>query len=354
VLCIMENAGAHERASSTVEFVGMAAAAAVLIGGLGIGLSGQGAAVARAIADGLHHAIAGDADPGRAAPARSAPSLRAESFAMTDHAYRSARVAHERRWETSEDAPRVPRSDLRMNPVLPSLSIWRASRSGNISGPAGLSASGTATTCLVCVDAQWRDGFQTGVITSSSFKPGSGDLVNADVRAEARVAAVGVDLLGIVQQRAGWGGWKIQGRARATVGADADGRIQARAGRDELALTASGGAMAGGVVRGEARAGIDLLGAAATARARVEGWAGAGVRGTASVSRRGSVVTWDAGAGAALGLGGSVEWGGSIDVSHVRASHRSVALATLGIAANIILPGSAGIFHHFTPTHRSN
>ena len=59
VLYAMEITDKRERGSSTVEFVGIAAAAAVLIGGLGVGLSGQGGAIARGIADAVRGAVTG-------------------------------------------------------------------------------------------------------------------------------------------------------------------------------------------------------------------------------------------------------------------------------------------------------
>lgn len=331
-----------------MEFVGIAAAAAVLLGGLGVGLSGQGRAMAGAIVDGIHGAVEGAfGGDDRGASRRAMPK-------RPIHEMAALTIARERRWETSDDAPRVARSDLHMSPVLPSLSVWDRTKDGRHDGPGGTTATGSARVCLMCVDAGWRDGLDAGLSTSGTLDPAKGDFINADVRAEGRVALAGVDLIGIVQQRSGLVDWKLQGRGRATVGAEADGRLTGRVGRDGFELAAGGGAMAGAVIRGEARAGVDLLGVAVTTRGRAEGWAGAGVRANASVSRRGAVVTWDAGAGAALGLGGAVDWGGSVDTSKLAPKHRNVATATLAAAASVVLPGSSTFLRHLTHAKKGN
>src|SRR5690606_30689675 len=91
----------------------------------------------------------------------------------------------------------------------------------------------------------------------------------------------------------------------------------------------------GAVARAEARAGLELLGVAIVQSVRVEGWAGAGARGTVGVRRSGDSVSWRVGWGAALGLGGAGEWSGTVDVSKVPPSHRRLARDALAAATAV-------------------
>ncbi len=286
-----------ERASSTLEYVGLAVAAAVLLTGVGAGLRPGGEPIAAAVSSRIDALVSGDGATWR---------------------WRDAR---ETRTGGGRTPVRVSRDELRMEPLLPPVGLWARDWESHRE-VAGATIDLTASACAVCAQTEWSHALGPKAELGSSGRS-SGFAAALDVA--ARLALASAEVNARAERR--WTGASAfaQGRVRGTIGSEADAAATLVANRTGLTIDASAGAMAGAVARAEAKAGVDLLGIAIRQSGRVEGWAGAGARGTAGADVRRDSISWRFGWGAALGLGGAAEWSGSVDASAVPPSHRRLA-----------------------------
>lgn len=288
----------RETGASSLEYVGIAVAAALLLGGTVVGMRAGADGIGSGVAQQLRGAISGERAGGR------------------------WRSAHEVRAGGGSTRVRVSRDELRMSPLLDPLALWRDSieRSTTI---AGVRATADATACLLCGALEWSHGLSRGAATGSE---GSRSGIGAEAALHGRLALAALEVNGRVERdAAGVGSAFAQGQARALIGGEVDAAATAQLSRGGFDGQLEAGAMAGAVARAQARAGVDLFGVAVRSAGSVEGWAGAGIRGVAGVTTGGGVTSWRFGWGGALGLGGAGEWSGSVDVSKLPATHRRLA-----------------------------
>lgn len=286
-----------ERATATLEYVGVAVAAAVLLTGVAAGMRPGGATIGDTVAGRIGSLVSGDAASWR---------------------WRDAR---ETRTGGGSDPVRVSRDELRMEPLLPPVAVWVRDWKAQLRA-AGATFDLAASACALCATAEWSHELAPKAEVGSGGRSAG---LAAGLELGGRLALVSAELTARAERR--WEGASAfaQGRVRGTVGAEADAQATLVASRDGVTFDASAGAMAGAVARAEAKAGVDLLGVAIRQTGRVEGWAGAGVRGTAGADIREGSLNWRFGWGAALGLGGAAEWSGSVDASGVPKRHRRLA-----------------------------
>jgi hypothetical protein len=287
----------RESAATSLEFAGLALVVAVLLGGVAIGARSGGGDVGSTVA------------------------ARVEELVVEAPKSRRWRDAREVRRGGGSMPVRVSRDELRMSPVLDPLSLWDGSvrRAGTV---AGASLEMEATACAVCASVEWSYGRAPSTEGGSD---GSRAGLGAAFDVAGRLALVSAELTARAEREVPGGDAFAQSRLRGTIGAEADASAVVQLDAGTVDVEVDGGAMAGAVGRAEARAGIDLLGIAIRQSGRVEGWAGAGVRGTAGVRSSGGVTSWRFGWGGALGLGGAAEWSGSVDASSVPPTHRRLA-----------------------------
>lgn len=242
-----------------------------------------------------------------------------------------------RRWRWSREvrggggdvAVRISRDELRMSPAIDELAV--ASRAAAWSGErAGVRGELRARGCLLCVSGEWSRELRPGGEVGSEGARGG---LAAGVEASGRLAFASAEADGRLERDVGSVGSAFaQGRVRGTIGAEADATARVHVDGSSIDAEVDAGAMVGAVARAEARVGVDLLGVAIRQSARAEGWAGAGIRGTAGVRRSPGVTSWRFGWGGALGLGAATEWSGTVDASAVPAGHRRLAGAALTAA----------------------
>ena len=291
--------GRHrERATTTLEYVGLAVAAAVLLTGVAAGMRPGGEAIGGTVSGRIGALVSGDAASWR---------------------WRDAR---ETRTGGGSDPVRVSRDELRMEPLLPPLALWSRDWRDQRELAGGVVVDVDASACALCAATGWSH--ELGPIAEGGSR-GSFTGIVAQLEAHARFALVSAEL-GARASR-DWGSDRafVQGRVRGMVGGEADATATLKASRDGLEVDAGAGAMAGAVARAEAKAGVDLLGIAIRGSGRIEGWAGAGARGAAGVQVDRDSVAWRFGWGGALGLGGAGEWSGQVDASRAPPSHRRLA-----------------------------
>ena len=288
----------QERATATLEYVGVAVAAAVLLTGVAAGMRPGGATIGDTVASRIGALVSGDGAAWR------------------------WRGEKETRTGGGDDPVRVSRDELRMEPMLPPLAVWAQAWKVR-HAVAGATIDVTTSACALCAAAEWSHELAPRAEAGSSGRFAG---LAAGLELGGRLALVSAELNAKAARRWGTGANAFaQGRLRGTVGAEADAKATLIAGRDGVRGDATVGAMAGAVARAEAKAGVDLLGVAIRQTGRVEGWAGAGARGTAGVSVGDDTFDWRIGWGAAIGVGGAGEWSGQVDVSRVPASHRRLA-----------------------------
>jgi hypothetical protein len=310
----IRTSGGREQAATSLEYAGLAMVVAVLLGGVAVGARGGGDDVGGTVA------------------------ARVEELVIEAPKPRRWRDAREVRGGGGSVPVRVSRDELRMSPVLDPLSLWDGSirRAGTV---AGTSMEIEATACAVCAAVEWSYG-RSPAAERGSERSRAG--LGAAFDVAGRLALVSAELTARAERDVPGGAAFAQGRLRGTIGGEADASIAAQLDRGTVDVELDAGAMAGAVARAEARAGIDLLGVAIRQSGRVEGWAGAGVRGTAGVRTGGGVTSWRFGWGGALGLGGAAEWSGSVDASSVPATHRRLArdalVASLRVAGIHVPP----------------
>ncbi|MBC7460532.1 MAG: hypothetical protein H7287_04150 [Thermoleophilia bacterium] len=302
----------REGGATSVEFVGIAVAMAVLVGGMAQQFTGRPAgAIAAAI------------------PQRIAAALEGSS---------NAHSARERRTSGGTVAARVDRDDLRLDPVVPPVAARRGELDRSVR-VAGFDIRLTGEACALCIRIGERHSAATGA-TRDAKSAGPGGQAAASV--DARFALVAAELGARVERSIGFGfgGPTLvtgQARLRGIVGGELEGTAKLVATKANQRLELGGSAMAGAAGKAEAKAGLDLFGISIQQSARAEGWAGAGARGGITVEHHGASFSWDTGWGAALGLGGAVGWSGTIDLSglaQTRAEARSMlsdALAAVSL-----------------------
>ncbi len=313
----------QERATTTLEHVEVAVAVAVLLGGIATGMGAQGGSLGSGIGDRISAIVSGDRATWR---------------------WRDAR---ERRTGGGTAPVRVSRDELRMEPLLPPLAMWADEWKHHAVADGGATLDATASACALCASLEWSRELAPRA-TAGSDGPFAG--LTASIEAAARVALASAEVGARAERRVGSARAFGQGRLRATIGGEADAAAEFAVARDGVTLDAEAGAMAGAVARAEAKVGIDLLGVAIRQSGRIEGWAGAGIRGTGGVRYDKGVVTWRVGWGAALGLGGAGEWSGQVDATGVSPTHRRLARDALAMslrAAGMPVP-------YVALTHRSN
>ncbi|MCW2972380.1 MAG: hypothetical protein JWN72_653 [Thermoleophilia bacterium] len=298
----------RERGATSVEYVGLVVALAVLVAGMAQQFSGRPAgAIAAAI------------------PQRIAAALEHEG---------STHTAKERRTSGGTLPARVGRDDLRLDPVVPTVGVRRGDldRAYRV---AGFDIRLTGEACAVCIRVGERHSLAAGATRDANT---SGPGGQGSVSVDARFALLAAELGARVERSIGFGFGGptkvgLQARLRGIVGGELEGSAKLVATRAEQRLDVGGSAMAGAAGKAEARAGLDLFGISLQQTGRAEGWAGAGARGRISVERRGARLSWETGWGAALGLGGAVGWSGTIDLSglqQTRDEARSMLADALG------------------------
>jgi hypothetical protein len=301
--------GPREQGASTVEYIGCVVAVAALLGGVASAFGeGTGRTLASAVPERIEQLLAGG----------------------------ERRTAHEQRRGGGTVPARVARDDLRMNPLVPTVGVWERTLDRSARAR-GVDAHVSGQACALCVSIGTRHAASSGLIVDSAGKATG---VQANLKADARFALFAAEVGTRLQRDIGFGGQlTAQARVRGLVGAETTGRANLKLGRTEQRLDVGGTAMAGASARAEGRAGLDLFGVAIRQSGSAEGWAGAGVRGEVKVEHSGSSLSWKTGWGAALGLGGALSWGGTVDVSGVPASHRALGQAVLSAALVQSLPG---------------
>jgi len=303
----------RQRGATTIEFVGLAVAVALLLGGVGqaIGKGGGAEVIARAIPDRIADAFEGG---------------------------KGSRV-EERRAGATKGPARVSRDDLRMDPIVPTVARAQVAAERRMR-LAGFDVHVEAKGCALCLQVGERHSLVTGAIKDSAAN-GTGAQVGAQMNARAALVAGDLGLQAqrtVPLGRAGDAVVTVQGRASGTVGAEIDIKAKVTATRGVQAIDVGGTAMAGAAGKGETRVGLELLGISITQTARGEGWAGAGARGTLAARRDATGFAWNTDWGAALGLGGSGGWGGTIDISGVSPRHRALAGSLLATASRMARP----------------
>lgn len=289
-----------ERATATLEWAGVAAAIAVLLTALGSAVGDEGGTLGRAVGARLEAATTGEP--------------------------RRWRAAREARRGGGTVPVRVSRDELRMSPFIDERAVAAGSRgwSGERGGVRGRL---TARGCLLCASAEWSHGIGPSAGIGSEGRHAG---LSAGVDVAARVALASAEVDGSLERGLGEAGRAFaQGRLRGTLGAEGDAAAQVQLGGSTIDAQVDAGAMVGAVARAEARAGLDLVGISIRQSARAEGWAGAGIRGTAGVRRSPGVTSWRLGWGGALGIGGASEWSGTVDASALPERHRRLGAGTL-------------------------
>lgn len=337
----------QERATTTLEYVGLAVALAVLMGSVGATMRTSGSGLGGDVGDRLQRAV--EANPVHDAPVLDRRRVAASGLMMPPPPapeVLARRVAglfdgRARTWSERQvsggDTPlHVPRDDLRLTPVVAPTAVWQQRWKGHGSA-GGFDAAGDARACMLCTALEWSHGNQTGASLNRGGVRTGGE---TEASVQARLAVASVEASARVERGIGPAVASLQARLRGTIGGEAEARARLALGRDSQDIELRGGAMAGAVGRSEGTVGIRLLGIAITQSGRAEGWAGAGARGVVSAHRDGGQVQWTLGWGAALGLGGAGEWSGSIDVSQVEARHRRLARDALMTATRVALLGA--------------
>ncbi len=298
----------QERATATLEYVGVAVATAVLLTGIAAGMRPGGTSIGESVAGRIGALVSGEAATWR------------------------WRTAREARTGGGSDPVRVSRDELRMEPMLPPVALWARGWETERE-VAGATIDASASACALCASVEWSHELGPKAEAGSSGRYAG---LAAGLELGGRMALISAELNAKAARRWGAGTSAFaQGRLRGTVGAEADAKATLVANREGVAVDATAGAMAGAVARAEVKTGVDLLGIAIRQSGRVEGWAGAGARGAAGVDVRRDSVSWRLGWGAALGLGGASEWSGSVDTSAVSPRHKRLArdalLASLSV-----------------------
>jgi hypothetical protein len=308
----------RERATTTLETVGLAVAVAVLVGGIATSMAGSGSPLGEAVGARVEQLVDGE-------------HASADVSASARIARKRTRTWHERQWSGGDDPLHVPRDELRLTPIIDPLAIWidEWHRQGRV---AGVDSRIEVRACAMCTALEWSHGIRSG---AGIDERGSDVGFEGTIRAAARLALVSADATIRARRELGPMAVSGQGRGRVTLGGDAEGEATLRLSRATQQLELDGSAMAGGVARAEGRVGVDLLGIAIRQGGRAEGWAGAGARGTIGVRREPDRLSWRFGWGAAVGLGGAAEWSGSIDISHVPQRHRDLARRSLLAAMHL-------------------
>jgi hypothetical protein len=315
--------GLTERASSTIDYVGISVAVAVLLAGVAQQFSGNSVrALAAAVPERIAEAVQGDA---------------------------RVSTAHERRTGGGSIPVRVSRDDLRLDPVAMPIAAERRTLDRTVT-VAGFDIRLDGEACALCVRIGERHSFTAGASHEGTVGS-TGVLVSA--QGDVRFALIAAELGARVERSIGFGfgpklDLSLQGRVRGLVGAEVNASAKARIGPHEQTIEASGMAMAGASARAEARVGLGLK-----QSGRAEGWAGAGAQGNFSISHTGSSVSWDVGWGAALGLGGAAGWSGTVDVSGVSPEHRAIARTLIFSALGAVSPAFMGAaLQHTNQDHR--
>ncbi|MCW2960107.1 MAG: hypothetical protein JWM90_494 [Thermoleophilia bacterium] len=314
-----------ERGSSLVEYVLLGAAAATLLVALSTSLGDDGDQLGGAVGVRLGDIVAGRA--------RGAQVVRpAEVFPMARGTVRGVR---ERRTGGGTAPARVGRDDLRLSPTKPARAIWQdgTRRSGTT---AGTRWTLDASACALCIGVGFEQALTAGGTTGRGQRAATG--LDGEATAQVHAALAAVEARAGAARDLGSARVSVDANGRALVGADAELTGNAALSATSQSIDLRAGAMAGAVARGKGRVGIELLGVAIEQSAAAEGWAGAGARGTVGVHRTSTRVAWTFGWGVGLGLGGAVDWSGSIDVSRMPARHRALARSTLRAASSAALP----------------
>lgn len=319
-----------------MEYVGISLAAALLLAGVGSAMHGPGRDLGVDVGDRIDRLIAREQPAPVTHHATSRAALVTSGSGQLLHQAASlldgrTRTWRDRRRSGGQTPVHVPRDDLRLRPVVDPAAVWQRdwARDGSV---AGFGTAADARACFLCGSLEWSHGLQPN---AGRTRRGGDVGLEGSAEAETRLALASVEAGARVGRQLGPAALAAQGRVRGTVGLEGDAKATLRLGPGSQRIELRGGAMAGAAARAEGKVGVELLGVAITQSGRAEGWAGAGARGVADLRREGSTVEWNVGWGAALGLGGAAEWGGSVDVSEVPVRHRRLARDALLHAAAI-------------------
>lgn len=299
----------RETATTTLEAVGIAVGAALLLGGIGSGFAAHGGTLGRGVGDRVSAIVAQVPGVG--------PTRR-------------WRTAHELRTGGGSDPVRVPRDELRMRPVVDPVA-WREWRWRRAGERAGVRGTVDAQGCIGCGSLEWSWELLRGGQVRSDGSRSAG--LGAAIEGSMRLAIASVQVaVGAERDLGGAGSAFTNARLRGAVGVEADVAARGLLTRGGIDVGVDAGARAGAVARAQVRSGVDLLGISIRQSAAAEGWAGAGARGAVGVRTSDGRIEWRTGWGGALGLGGAAEWSGSIDVAGMSPAHRRLARASIAAA----------------------
>lgn len=154
------------------------------------------------------------------------------------------------------------------------------------------------------------------------FGDASWEDLTAYIGAEAEVGARATYSAGYSTPRARIAGQDVGIDAGVTAdvfaGAAARGKVGVSLKGGEPHVSVGGEAFAGARASIEGSAAANINGTqVAEVHGKAEGWAGAGIKGNIDIGFKDGKLNFDMGFGAALGIGGSVDWGFSIDVGAI-------------------------------------
>lgn len=296
-----------ERAIATLEFTGLALGIGLLIATSTLSMRSAGPSVGARAGERLQALVQ------RPEGAKSLP--------------RRWQWQHEERTGGGASPIRVRRDQIRMSPVINPIAWWSTRLERKGVPVAGINAEGGLNACVLCLGAEWSHDANVGVTKEADTAPNQG--VQLSGEGSVRAALASAQMQGSISRSLGAsnGHAALRGSARATAGSEADASADIRFGAREVAANLEAGAMVGAAARAETRVGVNLLGIAIQHNARAEGWAGAGLRGSAGITFSNGSLAWKLGWGGALGLGGATEWSGSIGISKSTSSHRKLEAA---------------------------
>lgn len=289
--------GRGEAAATTLEHVGITVVVALLLAGVATGMGDHGGSLGARVGE------------------------RIAALASGEGSTRRWRDARERRTGGGTEPVRVSRDELRLEPVVDPAALWHREWSDDRT-LRGTRVQAHASACAVCASLEWSHDLGTGTRADGD---GARTGLAAGVDGSIRLALAAAEATIQLDRTVGDARVTAKGRVRGAVGAEADATGELQLGASAITAQVDAGAMAGAIARAEGKVGVDLLGVAISQSGRAEGWAGAGLRGTAGVHHEAGAISWRFGWGGALGLGGAAEWSGQVDASRVPESHRRLA-----------------------------
>lgn len=188
------------------------------------------------------------------------------------------------------------------------------------------SAGWTVGKVDLSAQGRWGSAFVNGSthvgVRGRVFGDASWEDLTAYIGAEAEVGARATYSAGYSTPRARIAGQEVGIDAGVTAdvfaGAAARGKVGVSLKGGEPRVSVGGEAFAGARASIEGSAAANINGRqVAEVHGKAEGWAGAGIKGNLDIGFKDGKLNFDMGFGAALGIGGSVDWGFSVDVGAI-------------------------------------